>query len=115
MHELSVVQGIYQVVMQHATTNNAKKVKTVNLRIGELTDLMDEWIQRYFEFVAEKGIASGAKINVKRVPITVKCKACGKEHQVNKQDLNFNCPDCGEDKPELLAGREFTVESIEIE
>ncbi len=44
MHELSVTKSIYQIVLKHAKRGNVKKVISVNLEIGALSDLQDEWV-----------------------------------------------------------------------
>jgi len=49
MHELSVMEGILNVVLKHARQNGVQRVVAVSLRVGEMTDLVDEWMQRYFD------------------------------------------------------------------
>ena len=49
MHELPVTEKILDIIVAHAERNNVQKVVTINLNIGELSDLEDEWIQNYFE------------------------------------------------------------------
>lgn len=115
MHELPVTEEILKIAVRHAEKNHAKRVIRIFLVIGDLTDLIDEWVQRYFEYLAKDTIAKDAKLVIDRVPITVMCDKCKKPFVVDKREMNFNCPDCSEKGSELIAGREFTVKSIEIE
>ncbi len=115
MHELPIVGEVVKIALRHAEKHQATRVVRINLVLGDLTDLVHEWVQRYFTFVANETIASNAQLVIKRVPITVLCDICKKPFTVNKKDVNFKCPDCGELGTTLLSGREFRVESIEIE
>lgn len=115
MHELPITEDILKIALSHGEKNGAKRIVRVNLAIGELTDLIDEWIQRYFEYLAKDTIAAEAKLVIERVPITVMCAQCKKPFVVDKKKLDFNCPVCGQKGTDLIKGREFTVKSIEIE
>ena len=115
MHELPITEDILKIALSHGEKNGAKRIVRINLVIGELTDLIDEWVQRYFEYLAKDTIAAEAKLVIERVPITVMCAECNKPFVVDKKKLDFNCPVCGQKGTELMRGREFTVKSIEIE
>ncbi len=115
MHELPITEDILKIALSHGEKNGAKRIVRINLVIGELTDLIDEWVQRYFEYLAKDTIAAEAKLIIERVPITVMCPECKKPFVVDKKKLDFACPVCGQKGTELIRGREFTVKSIEIE
>jgi hydrogenase nickel incorporation protein HypA/HybF len=115
VHELPITEDILKIALTHGEKNGAKRIVRINLVIGELTDLIDEWVQRYFEYLAKDTVAAEAKLIIERVPITVMCGECHKPFEVDKKKLDFNCPVCGQKGTELIRGREFTVKSIEIE
>jgi len=115
MHELPVVKALFQIVMDHAQKNEAKRVVQINLRIGLLSDLVDEWIRRYFEMLAENTIARGAGIDITRTPVVMRCRACGCEFEVSRDELGKACPECKEKGVDIVSGREYTLESIAIE
>ena len=115
MHELPITEDILKIALTHGEKNGAKRIVRINLVIGELTDLIDEWVQRYFEYLAKDTVAAEAKLVIERVPITVMCGQCNKPFVVDKKKLDFNCPVCGQKGTDMIRGREFTVKSIEIE
>jgi len=115
MHELPITEEIVKIALRHGEKNGAKKIVRIYLAIGELSDLIDEWVQRYFEYLAKDTIAAEAKLVIERIPITILCEKCEKPFIVDKKEMNFHCPICNEKGTELLRGREFTVKSIEIE
>ena len=60
MHELPVTESILNIVLTHAKRNRARKVISIHLKIGELSDLENEWVQRYFDYLSKDTIAEGA-------------------------------------------------------
>ncbi len=113
MHELSVVESILDISLRHADQNGASRIVRINLVLGELTGIVDNCITFYWEMLAKDTIASKAEINFRKVPVVARCTACSEEFTPEEHDLT--CPKCGEVKAELVHGREFQVESIEIE
>jgi hydrogenase nickel incorporation protein HypA/HybF len=115
MHELAVTEGILKVVLRHAATNGAARVVGIGLRIGELSDLADEWLQRYFDYLSRDTIAAGARIRVEKIPVVFRCETCGGDFRVRLNEMkDVTCPVCGPGKAILVSGREFTVQQIEV-
>ena len=113
MHELGVTQNILQIALEHAQKAGAKKIRSINLVIGGLSGVIDESVQFYFDFVSKETMAEGAKLVFKKVPVRFRCRACGKEFDFHGED--WACPGCQSPGPEILTGREFFMESIEVE
>ena len=115
MHELPVTERILGVVLRHAAANNVTKVVAVNLRIGELTDLLDEWLQRYFDYLSRGSVAEGAMIRVERTPVRFRCNGCTEEFPVDMTRIqDIECPSCAGHDLMLISGREFFIKDIEV-
>ncbi len=115
MHELQVTERILNVVLQHTKGHDVTRVVRIHLRIGELSDLEDEWIQHYFEYIARDTLAANAELAITRAPIVVSCAACSRTFEIKRDDLGeAKCPDCGEGKLDLVSGREYLVENMEV-
>jgi hydrogenase nickel incorporation protein HypA/HybF len=113
MHELAVTESIIDICLKHAYRNHARKITKVNLVLGELTGIVDQCVTFYWEMLAKDTIASGAEICFRKIPVRARCRECNEEFGV--QEFDLTCPRCGNLKSELISGREFQVESIEIE
>lgn len=114
MHELAITQDVFNIVLKHAEANRARKVIRVQLRIGELRDIVDEWMQRMFDLISRRTIAENAKLIIERVPVTFRCE-CGETFSINiRETVSKECPRCGGQKTTLCTGREFDIMAIEV-
>jgi len=116
MHELPVTESILNIVLSHARANKVRKIVRINLIVGELSDLEDEWIQRYFDYLSKDTIARDAKLNITRAPVILKCDACANEFQVDiKQQKDIVCPECSNKSCSLVSGREYYIKDMEVQ
>lgn len=113
MHELPVVIDLVRIVKEEAAKRGLKKITCINLVIGELSSIIDESVQMYFEIIAEESCCSGAKLIFEHVPAMLRCSRCNFEFPHYK---NFDCPKCGGESVLIKGtGREFYVKSLEGE
>ncbi|MEA3470585.1 MAG: hydrogenase maturation nickel metallochaperone HypA [Thermodesulfobacteriota bacterium] len=117
MHELPITQSILDIVVKHAHTNNVKRVLSITLRIGELSDLEDEWIQRYFDYLSKDTVAEKAKLKIERSPVVMRCNECSHSFEARiKEKKEIACPKCGSTKNfSLISGREYYVKDMEVQ
>ena len=113
MHELAITQSMFDLVLEEAEKAGAKEVEKINLVIGEMTGVVDECIQFYFNLFSKGTIAEGATLSCKMVPATAKCRSCEKSFEITGFD--WTCPHCGNKGMDIVAGQELFVESIEVE
>jgi hydrogenase nickel incorporation protein HypA/HybF len=116
MHELFVMQSILEVTLEYAAKYNAKKVTRINLEIGELSGFIADWMYRYFDYVSEDTIAERAELCIEHVPAIIRCKSCGNEYRLTRENIEFICPGCGDGSHnEILSGKEYNLKSIEVD
>ena len=113
MHELAVTQSMVNLVIEEARKGNARKVKKINLVLGELSGVVGDCVQFYFGLMSKDTIAEGATISFSTVPTRARCRQCAKVFEVKESD--WICPECHGVSVELVAGNELFVESIEVE
>ena len=115
MHELPVMKSVMDVCLKHAEKNNVKKIVTIELKVGELSDLEPEWMQNYFSFVSKDTIAEGATLKIERTPLIMQCEACSESFHVNIKEMkDIECPKCKGKKAKYVSGREYRVENMEV-
>jgi len=109
-----MTQGILDIALDYASRNQATKIIEIHLRIGEISDLEDEWLQRYFDFLSKDTIAEGAKLRITRVPARMQCESCNLIFPLDPSTWDSQCPSCKSKESHLISGREFRVESLEV-
>ncbi len=115
MHELPIVREIREIVLRHAQAAGAGRVLTVNLEVGALTDLQDEWVRRYFDHLSRGTVAEGAAVRIDRIPGIFSCSDCGgsfEVHSLLEEDLS--CPECHNEAVTVVSGRAYRVKNIEV-
>jgi len=112
MHELPVIKSILDVCLKHAKANDVLKIRSIELKIGELSDLETIWMQRYFDWVSKDTNAEGAKLKIEKTPVIWRCSDT---FSVNIREIKeLYCPRCGNKECTLIPGREYIIEKMEV-
>ena len=113
MHELSITQNILSIALEHAGAAQAKKITRINIVIGELSGIVDECVEFYFEFLSKDTMAAGAALYFERPETSLRCRDC---HTIfSPVNPEWNCPGCGKQNVEIVSGRECRLSSIEVD
>ncbi len=113
MHEMAVTQSILDIALQHAERNGARRVTALNLVIGQLSSIVDDSVQFYWDIISKNTLCEGAILHFERIPAQMTCQECG--HSYSLSHGLEACPHCGSFHIRVIAGDEFRLESIEIE
>ena len=113
MHELAITEGIMEAAIPEAEKAGAKKIIEIRLKIGELSGVLPECIQYYFELVSKGTIAEGARITATKIPVGIECPDCGFSGDIERKKIR--CPKCGGINFKVTHGREYFVDSLEVE
>lgn len=114
MHEMGIATQLLDLVLHHAERAGAKKVKRLNLVIGEFSSVVDESLQFYWEMIAKGTIAEHAELHFERIPGQLRCLDCGFRFVMSEYDSQ-GCPNCHSFNAAIADGGQFKLESIEIE
>ncbi len=114
MHELPVTQGMLSVVLETAERAGGRRVLAIDVVIGDLTSIVDDSVQFYFDILSKGTLAEGAVLRFRREPGTATCLDCGHTFEV-QPPLLVECPQCHSALIRVTGGTEFYVESIEVE
>lgn len=113
MHELSIIQNIYNTIKDIAAENNLKVIKKVYLKIGALRQVVPEFLTFAFEHVTADSLAQGAELIIEVIPVQILCHTCQQQHTVT--DNFYVCPNCNSADIEIITGKEIVLASIEGE
>jgi len=113
MHEYPITEQLVKIAVDHCKEAKAEKVIKIKLVCGDYSGFVPESIHMYFDLIAEGTLCDGAEIDIIRVRPKMKCPACGELFE--RAHLSFACPKCGTDGEPTKIGKEFYIESIEVE
>ena len=113
MHELSLAKGMVDQVLLAAASENASRVARIEVVIGPYSGVERDAFEFAFPFAAEGTILQTAELILKESPATVTCHTC--RMQTHPDIMNLACVHCGSTEIEITAGREFRIQSIEME
>lgn len=113
MHEMSLAEGVIQVLEQSAASEGFDRVKTVWLEIGQLSHVEPEAMRFCFDAVCRGTLAEGAQLEIIELPGTGWCHECSKEFAY--QARYEPCPHCGGFQVQMTGGDEMRIKELEVE
>ena len=113
MHELSITESILNSAIDEAQKNNADRIVSIYLCMGEISSIVPQCVQEYFDLLSEDTIAYGAKLFFTTIPAKIACRECG--HEFSFKSMRLMCPNCQSRKVDIVSGREFYIDRLEIE
>jgi len=114
MHELSITQQILSIALKHGEKAQAKKITGLYLVIGQLSSIVDDSVQFYWDMIAEDTICEGATLHFQRIDAVLECRDC-KEQFLLEDGALTSCPHCDSISVSVIKGKEFRLDSIEID
>ena len=113
MHELSIAENIIEISEAQARAQNARRIRTVKVRLGQFTTIVGEALQFSFEIARRGTLAAEAVLEIENVPMVVRCNECGDAGE-NLRELCLICARCG-GPLRIVSGEEMQVEYIEMD
>jgi hydrogenase nickel incorporation protein HypA/HybF len=113
MHEMSLCEGVLQVLEESAQRQGFHRVKTVWLEIGALSGVEVPAMRFGFDAVMKGSLADGATLEIIEQPGQALCMQCGDIVRIaHRAD---SCPDCGSHQLQVSGGEEMRIKELEVE
>jgi hydrogenase nickel incorporation protein HypA/HybF len=112
MHELSLAEGVLQLIEDAARREEFSKVTTVWLEIGQLAGVEAEAMKFCFDAVARGSVAEGAQLEIIATPGSGRCMQCSAGVTLN--EVFAVCPHCGAHRVQVTGGTEMRVRELEV-
>lgn len=113
MHELAITTSLLAVALDKAEQSGVRRIRSIRLRIGELSGYVPDAVELNFSMLAAGTVAEGAALVIEPVPLRCACRRCGRDYPGKPDD--FRCPECGASDITVTGGREMFIESMEVE
>lgn len=113
MHELSVAFHILDSVKAIAIENNATKIKSVTLQLGEVSGVIELYLRDIWHWAADKEeLTKGCALRVETIVAINYCQDCQKSY--NAIEHGKICPFCQSENTFITQGNEITIKDIEV-
>jgi hydrogenase nickel incorporation protein HypA/HybF len=109
MHEYSIIQSLVDSVESAMTTKG--RVRSLEVRIGELSGVDCELLATAYEVFREGTICEHADMRIERIAASWQCPKCS---QPIARGTMLRCRTCDE-PAHLAAGDEIVLQRIELE
>ena len=113
MHEVSLAEGVLQIVEDAARREGFGRVRTVWLEVGRLSSVEPEAMRFCFDAVTRNSVADGARLEIVETPGVAWCMKCSKPTAIAA--LGDACPRCGSYQLQITDGTEMRVKELEVE
>src|SRR5271165_3088379 len=76
MHELSIASSVVDRVLEFLDSHEVKKVITVRLAIGELSNVEAEQLRFCYTAITQETALENSTLEIENVPAVVECPSC---------------------------------------
>ena len=115
MHEVSLVRNIFRTLENEFSEDELGKIKTVNLKVGVLSNIEPILMQNAFEAVTATDSPQyrDIKLAIETLPIEIFCEDCDKKSGI--ENYKFVCSHCGKPNNNIVQGMELLISNVEFE
>lgn len=113
MHEMSIAEGVIQVLEEQAVAQAFHRVTCVRLEIGPLAAVEPESLRFCFDAVTRGTLAEGARLEIIDLPGEAWCLQCAA--QVPIRQRYDSCIHCGSYQLQVTCGDELRIKDLEVE
>ncbi|MCD4777280.1 MAG: hydrogenase maturation nickel metallochaperone HypA [Candidatus Aegiribacteria sp.] len=111
MHEISLAYDMTRIIGN--TLGRKVPLDRVNITVGPLSGISPESLKFCFTEIAKMEGFGEPELVINLTEAKLVCLECSTEYQA--KDFYEGCPKCGSISRNILSGREFTVDSVEID
>ncbi|MFH1022745.1 MAG: hydrogenase maturation nickel metallochaperone HypA [Planctomycetota bacterium] len=115
MHELQMSQVVVDSVLAELEALGPSPRRLIRTRVvvGYLRPLVPETLQEAYRILTEGTPAANSVLEVRKAPFVCRCQRCQATTPV--EGFSFACSACGSASGVVVGGREFYLESLEVE
>jgi hydrogenase nickel incorporation protein HypA/HybF len=113
MHEMSLCEGILDILQTQAAAQHYARVRKVTLEIGPLAGVEVEALRFAFDVVAEGTLAEAAELEILPTAARAWCFDCAANVAISQR--YDPCPRCEGHQWQMVSGDEMRIKELEVE
>ncbi|RII36533.1 hydrogenase maturation nickel metallochaperone HypA [Clostridium chromiireducens] len=111
MHEVSIINGVIDIVLEKARENKLKNINKITLKIGDFSGVMKDSLMFAFQSASKETALDNTELIIERVKATGECSNCNIIFEI--EHFNKLCPKCNEFCCNILTGYELYIDTID--
>ncbi len=112
MHEMSLCEGIVQILEAEAQKQDYTVVKTVFLEVGKLAGVEIEALEFCYDVVCKNSIAAGSRLKIIPLAGQAWCMRCAAAFEIESR--HSACPTCGSYQLQVTGGDALRIRELEV-
>lgn len=110
MHELSIAENMFDIIEGH--TGGPTALEKVTVSVGPLSGILPDALHLAFnEVTAARGFGNPT-LAINKTDARIECRNCFNQYETDS--VYSVCPACQSSLKEILSGKEFTIDSVEL-
>lgn len=111
MHEMGTILYVIRTVNDVCAQNALTKVASVTLEIGEVSGILPEYLQNFWQWAVQKEpYLRDAQLLIETRKAVTRCGDCGRTYETVKYAKI--CPHCSSENTWLETGNEYIIQEI---
>jgi hydrogenase nickel incorporation protein HypA/HybF len=111
MHELSLCEGIIELVTEYAQREDVSHIARITLALGVAAAVDADALLFCFPVAAADTIAAGAELVINPIALKANCQSCHADYAADT--VIAPCPACGSYARKILEGQDMRVVSFD--
>ncbi len=112
MHELSLIQNLFEILEKEIKIKNQSQLHKITLEIGKFSNVETLLLKECFDVLKNGTIFKNSELIIEEVKTKVKCLKCKKIFE--PESFPFLCPYCESSGGKILKGEGIFLKKIEI-
>ncbi len=112
MHEGAIAEALVEQVRRFLPEEG--NLVSARVAVGGLEHVEPGVLRTWWDALLQETSLAGAELEIRLVPLRVRCDACEEEHEPEDQAV-LACLACGAVRPQVIAGSGVVLESLEVE
>lgn len=115
MHEMAIAQSLLSMAEEEIARQGCTRLELVRVDYGALSGVVPESLQFSFEVMTKGTPHEGARLELVRLPLRLRCAFCGEVFGGEGQEALWQpCPGCGEQFGHVVEqGKELILSHLE--
>lgn len=115
MLETELAEEVAREMIEEGAQVKALRIMEANVVVGSMRQIDETLFVQKLGGALRGTIGEGARINLVRPPLTMRCAACGEVYEatIGEPD-SYRCPKCHGEKRELVTGMELGLDGMQV-